>query len=158
MSIKETFSAVRKVFILCLLVSLSQLIYALSFPLPEKDQAVIGKWHYIKVEPGDTSSQIAFAHDVSIDELLKYNKHIHSKSVIYPEETLLIPNCYIVPPLLQPNKIIINLANRILYYQPPGQQRLLLYPVTIGKPSNPTPLGNFYIVRKKINQIGRAHV
>ena len=152
MNIKKMLIVRKNNFILFLLLLSSVSAYGLNFPLPKKDQRFIGSWHYVTVKPGDTLGRIAFDHDVSVVDLLKYNPHIKEKSVIHPSERLLIPNCYPVPSLA-PNHIVINLANQTLYYQPPDEQQLLIYPITIGKPSHPTPVGDFHIVRKKINPI-----
>ena len=126
--------------------------YAVTFPLPENESRFVGSWHYVTVKPGDSLGKIAFRHDVSLINLLKHNPHLDINSPIHPKQSLLIPNCYWVPEL-QPDKIVVNLANQRLYYQPPGSQSVLIYPVTIGKPEHPTPQGDFYIKRKRMNPI-----
>lgn len=125
----------------------------LDFSLPATQQKFIGNWHFVKVQPGDTLSKIALDNDVSLLELLKHNLAFQLNKPIHPGQTLLIPNCYSLPELHQ-NEIIVNLANQMLYYRPADDTRsILIYPVTIGKPQHPTPQGDYYIKRKKIDPI-----
>jgi len=55
------------------------------------------------------------------------------------------------PDLAAP-QIVINLPSRTLEFYS-GNALVKEYPVAIGKPSTPTPLGNFYIINKEINPI-----
>lgn len=51
------------------------------------------------------------------------------------------------------NKITINLANRRLSYNE-GQRLVKVYPVGVGKPSTPTPTGNYVVVNKIVHPGG----
>jgi lipoprotein-anchoring transpeptidase ErfK/SrfK len=136
----------------CVGLLLSTAVYSINFSAPENKQRFVGAWHYITVKPGDSLGRIAFEHDVSLINLLKYNPHVAIDTPIHPQQSLLIPNCYWVPEL-KPDEILINLANQTLYYQPSGSESISVYPVTIGKPEHPTPQGDFYIKRKKKDPI-----
>ena len=59
------------------------------------------------------------------------------------------------PAILQPPGVLItiNLDNRRLHFSYPGR-KTKTYPVAIGKPSPPTPLGNWTIVSKALNPGG----
>ena len=128
------------------------MIYSINYQAPQDTHRFVGEWHYIKVKPGDSLGRIAFMHDISLINLLKYNPHVSVNKPIHPKQTLLIPNCYWVPPLT-PGEILINLANKTLYYQPENSDTVSIYPVTIGKPGYPTPQGEYYIKKKKRDPI-----
>lgn len=126
--------------------------YSLDYRVPQTLPRFVGAWHYITVKPGDSLSKLAFTHDISLIDLLKYNPHVSLDKPIHPKQSLLIPNCYWVPPLRQ-GEILINLATQTLYYQPEENDIVSIYPVTIGKPDYPTPQGEYYIKKKKRDPI-----
>ena len=114
------------------------MVYSIDYSVPQTAQRFVGEWHYIKIKHGDSLGKIAFMHDISLINLLKYNPHVGVDKPIHPKQTLLIPNCYWVPSLV-PGEILVNLATKTLYYQPENSNAVSIYPVTIGKPGYPTP-------------------
>ncbi len=65
-------------------------------------------------------------------------------------ETLRIDNRHIVPAFAPGMTLVVNVPQRMLFVMAPGGA-VKAYPVTVGKPAWPTPIGSFSIATKETN-------
>lgn len=123
---------------------------ALTFPLPETGNSLVGKVRYVTARQEDTLLDIARRFDLGFNELVAANPGVDPW---LPGEgtSLLVPTRFVLPP--RPWRgIVINLVEMRLYYFPepePDERGVVItYPVGIGREGWSTPLGEFSIVDK----------
>ena len=81
--------------------------------------------------------------------ILELNR-LAQRSVIAPGQSLLVDNSHLatIDPLAE---ITINIPQRMLFFKKNGL--VTAYPVTVGSPNWPTPLGRFTIVEKELDPV-----
>jgi L,D-transpeptidase ErfK/SrfK len=115
-----------------------------------KEDDIIGRLAYIRLENGDTLPDIARHFSLGINEISSANPGV---DIWVPQagERIVLPLSHILPD--SPRKgIVINLAAMRLF-QFKGDNRLLAvstYPVGIGTTERPSPTGQMYVQRKMI--------
>jgi L,D-transpeptidase ErfK/SrfK len=118
----------------------------LSFPLAP-GQEVVGTLSSVETSYQDTFSDVARIYDVGYREMMAANPTVDAW---LPGEgtEVVIPSSFILPE--GPRKgIVINLAELRLYYFPEGENRVVTFPLGIGREGWNTPVGKGRIVRKK---------
>lgn len=110
---------------------------------------VIGRVFNYAVSKNETLFTIARKFDLSMDELVAANPTIDA--IDLTGKFLTIPAAHVVPDV-EVGEIVINLAERRLFYRP-SKKRMLTFPVAIGKAGWETPLGETTVVRKRQNPI-----
>ena len=131
----------------CLLASLS--LVAAANELPPLSRQVTGGDTDYTVQPGDFLIAIGARFGVSA-ELIAWQNAIRYSAVIHPGQRLHIHHPHIVPAMLD-DGILINIPQRMLFHFSQGTLRAA-YPVGLGKPSWPTPEGEFKIVAREVNK------
>jgi len=123
---------------------------ALTFPLPEAGNSLVGKVQYVAASQEDTLLDIARRFGLGFNELVAANPDVDPW---LPGEgtRVLVPTRFVLPP--RPWRgIVINLVEMRLYYFPEselgGRGVVITYPVGIGREGWSTPLGEFSIVDK----------
>ncbi len=127
---------------------------ALTFPLPEAGNSLVGKVQYVTASQEDTLLDIARRFGLGFNELVAANPDVDPW---LPGEgtRVLVPTRFVLPP--RPWRgIVINLVEMRLYYFPEsesesesdGRRVVITYPVGIGREGWSTPLGEFSIVDK----------
>ncbi|MGB5987161.1 MAG: L,D-transpeptidase family protein, partial [Desulfobacterales bacterium] len=115
----------------------------------EKRESIIGRLAVIRIQKGDTLPDIARHFSLGINSVSSANPGV---DVWVPEagERVLLPLSFILPDTRRKG-IVINLAAmRLFYYKKDGDQLTVsTYPVGVGTPERPTPMGQMYIRRKK---------
>ena len=125
---------------------LPALTLALTFPLPQKGDDIVGQTQTIIIQNGQEVSDIDEKYEVGYFELQEANPGVDLNH-LWPATKLIIPNRYILPNA--PRKgIVINLSELRLYYYPQNQPVVMTYPVGIGKEGEDTPLMSTKIVEK----------
>ncbi len=119
---------------------------AMSAPL---SASITGAVFGYTVQPGDYLIKIGARFGVaaavlSRDNGLKYD------AVLKPGRKLTIDNRHIVPEVRR-DDLLINLPQRMLYYFRDGEL-VAAHPVGLGKPSWPTPAGEFSVTNKEVNK------
>jgi len=130
-------------------IGLSCLIYSPLITAKPVESIIKGTVFKYKVQPGDYLIKIGARFGVEATSL-SYNNSIEYNGILSTGQELLIDNRHIVPNINE-NGLLINLPQRMLYY---FQDNTLTaaYPVGLGKPSWPTPMGKFSVLDKVINK------
>lgn len=113
-----------------------------------KEDDVIGRLSFVRLEKDDTLPDIARHFSLGINEISTANPGV---DIWVPEngERIMLPLCFILPDA--PRKgIVINLASMRLFQFKGNSNFLtvLTYPVGIGTSERPTPMGQMYVYRK----------
>jgi L,D-transpeptidase ErfK/SrfK len=115
------------------------------------DERVVGNLTDYVTQAGDNLADIARHFDIGYTEMLAANPGVEPWS---PQagRTLTIPALYVLPDAPRQG-IVINLAERRLYYFPPGGHTVQTYPIGIGAIGFTTPLSTTRVVRKEPNPV-----
>lgn len=134
-------------FSLGLLLCFSLPVLAVTFPMPEEGNDLVGQPFKYRAIYEDTFSDIARLYDLGFRQLKAANPDVDAW---LPGEgtEITIPQQYILPPGPREG-IIINLAELRLYYFPKDRNEVDTYPLGIGREGWSTPVGETRIVRKK---------
>lgn len=133
-----------------LLTVLSTHVLAASYYVPPANQSLIGQ-----VQTGTGSGEAVTAvtqrYNLGINALQSANPHLNMKRTTLPSRSYLqIPTQHILPN--RPRQgIVINLPEMRMYYYLPGSDRVLTYPIGIGKIGKTIPIRNAIITTKKTN-------
>jgi L,D-transpeptidase ErfK/SrfK len=117
--------------------------------LPPLSRSVTGGDTEYTIQRGDSLTAIGARFGVPPRHLAQQNA-IPLDAIIHPGQRLRIHNPHIVPAGLD-DGILINLPQRMLFHFSLGNLRAA-YPVGLGKPSWPTPQGEFRIVSRVKNK------
>lgn len=121
----------------CALLS-SQAALAVSYTLPPPGSRLIGQnERYIVPDDGKNLESIAAKYNTGILLLLEANNTV-DPWLPKPGTELIIPSQMLLPDTPREG-IVINLAELRLYYYPPGQNRVEVYPIGIGQLGRETP-------------------
>jgi L,D-transpeptidase ErfK/SrfK len=107
-----------------------------------------GRFDYAVV-PGDFLIKIAARFGVDYRTIARDNG-IDVEAIIYPGQILQIDNRHIAPDGYR-DGLILNVPQRMLYLFADGSA-VRAYPIAVGKPSWPTPLGAFTVATKDIDK------
>ncbi|MEC8383356.1 MAG: L,D-transpeptidase family protein [Pseudomonadota bacterium] len=110
---------------------------------------LIGNLQYHTIKRGDTWESIGYYYDVGYNELRSANQHISRLSRHVGDE-LIIPTLFLLPTKAKREGIVVNLAEKRLYFFPKDESVVYTYPVSIGKSGWRTPQFKGFIYRKKI--------
>jgi len=135
----------RRLFV-CILAALS--FSALANDLALSHQVSGGDSEYI-VQPGDFLIAIGARFGLPATLLARDNA-VRYEALIHPGQRFRIHNPHIVPAALD-DGILINIPQRMLFHISKGTL-LAAYPVGLGKPTWPTPEGEFRIVAREVNK------
>lgn len=113
-------------------------------------QAAVGRVRDYVIRRGDTLMSIARKFDIGYTELLAANPGFNDPWDPGVGRHLTIPGAFILPSAPHTG-IVINLAERRLYYFPPGGDTVETFPVGIGVVGRTTPLSTTRIVAKEVD-------
>jgi L,D-transpeptidase ErfK/SrfK len=120
--------------------------FAAEFPLM-RDQATIGAVDAYKAQASDNLLDVARRYDLGYVNFIAANPGVDPWSP-GAGRAVAVPNFYILPDGPRVG-IVINLAERRLFYFPPGGKTVETYPAGVGVEDGATPLGVTSIVRKE---------
>lgn len=123
---------------------------AAEFPLPRGQVAVGAVGTYV-TKDGDTLLDLARAFDDGYVDFIAANPGIDPWLPGAGKE-ISIPNYFILPDAPRTG-IVVNLAERRLFYFPPGGKTVETYPAGVGVQAGMTPLGVTYVVRKEAGPV-----
>ena len=137
----------NKFLLFILLGFFSQVVFASSFDLPKPGDNVVGYVKIAQAQEDDDFSDIARRFDVGYYEMFEANPGVDPDNPRV-NTILIVPTQYVLPPEIKPNRIVVNLAEMRLYYQPKNEKRIYIFPVGIGKEDWDTPLGEMTVIKK----------
>ncbi len=124
--------------------------YAKDFALPQNGDSLIGEVQYTTTQPGDTTTTVSERYNVGLNTIVEANSNVNERSVFAPGTSLAIATRFMLPPV--PRKgIVINLPEMRLYYYPEGSDKVMTFPIGIGRIGKTVPIRQTIIARKKIN-------
>ncbi len=121
---------------------------ATNYALPEKGSNVVGHVFTIDSLPNDNFDTIAKRYDIGFFELAEANPNIKPYD-IPPHSKIIIPAKFVLPNTHK--GIVINTAELRLYYFPPHKKIVETFPIGIGKLSEATPTGHYYVLEKIVH-------
>lgn len=123
-----------------------QAAWAVDYPLPPEGSRLIGQNQTYTVQEGDKNLQaIARRFDTAAMLILEANNTI--APVPKPGTLITIPSQMLLPDAPREG-VIVNLAELRLYYYPPGENRVQVYPIGIGLQGLETPVMDTRIGQK----------
>jgi L,D-transpeptidase ErfK/SrfK len=125
---------------------------AMEFPL-EKGQVAVGAVDTVVAKDDDTMLDLARQFDDGYVDFMAANPGVNPW---HPGDgkTIAIPNFFILPDAPRTG-IVINLAERRIFYFPPGGKTVETYPAGVGVRADATPLGTTRVVLKEDGPVWR---
>ncbi|HAT1647052.1 TPA: L,D-transpeptidase family protein [Raoultella planticola] len=112
--------------------------WAVDYPLPPANSRLIGQNQWWTVQEGDRNLQAIARHfDTAAMLILEANDTLAPVEP-KPGTQVLIPSQMLLPDVPREG-IVVNLAELRLYYFPPGQNQVQVYPLGIGQQGLETP-------------------
>lgn len=111
--------------------------------------ALVGGQFEYAVQRGDSLTSISARFGIELSVLARMNG-IKKSAMLQQAQLLQIDNRHIVPERLT-DGILINLPQRMLYYFQAGKL-MVYYPVGLGRPNWPTPMGSFSVINIQENK------
>jgi L,D-transpeptidase ErfK/SrfK len=116
---------------------LAQTAAGASYRLPENGDSVVGAVTRLKLTYEDTLAAVAERYGIGYRELVDANPDVDPW--IPGEGTVIeLPTQYVLPNAPR-DGVVINVAEYRLYFYPPGENRVITYPVGIGRSEFRTP-------------------
>ena len=116
----------------------------------EFSAALVGGQFEYAVQRGDSLTSISARFGIEQSVLTRMNG-IKKGATLQQDQLLQIDNHHIIPERLT-DGILINLPQRMLYYFQAGKL-MAHYPVGLGRPSWPTPMGSFNVIDIQANKM-----
>ncbi|HFE9267023.1 TPA: L,D-transpeptidase family protein [Raoultella ornithinolytica] len=118
--------------------SVSHGAWAVDYPLPPANSRLIGQNQWWTVQEGDRNLQAIARHfDTAAMLILEANDTLAPVEP-KPGTQVLIPSQMLLPDVPREG-IVVNLAELRLYYFPPGENQVQVYPLGIGQQGLETP-------------------
>ncbi|HEX4195707.1 MAG TPA: L,D-transpeptidase family protein [Stellaceae bacterium] len=125
---------------------------AMEFPLA-KGQVAVGATDTATTKANDTMLDMARQFDDGYVDFMTANPGINPW-LPGDDKTVTVPNFFILPDAPRTG-IVINLAERRIYYYPPGGKTVETYPAGVGVQADATPLGVTHVVLKEDGPVWR---
>jgi L,D-transpeptidase ErfK/SrfK len=125
---------------------------AMEFPLA-KGQVAIGATDTATTKASGTMLDMARQFDDGYVDFMAANPGINPW-LPGDDKTVTVPNFFILPDAPRTG-IVINLAERRIYYYPPGGKTVETYPAGVGVQADATPLGVTHVVLKEDGPVWR---
>jgi len=123
--------------------------------LLDDSTTIVGRLQVIEARHDDTFVDIARTYNLGFDELVEANPGVDPW---LPGEgkRILLPTRFILPDAVREG-IVINIANKRLFFYPPadevGQRVVVTHPIGIGREGTATPLGTTTVTQKGRNPV-----
>lgn len=121
---------------------------ALEFVLTPETE-VVGEVQIVEASHEDTFVRLAQRFNVGYEELRLANPQVDPW--LPGEGTQIVIPTQFVLPRAERRGIVVNVPELRLYYFPEGGDRVITYPISIGKMEWATPYGTTSVVRKAVN-------
>lgn len=132
-----------------ILTGLVWLAFVVWMPVAVAQDALVGGSFQYTVQPGNSLTRIGARFGIEPVVLARANG-MQYDALLHPGQVLQIDNRHIIPERLEEG-ILINLPQRMLYYFQAGSL-VAHYPVGLGRPDWPTPMGRFKVINLQENK------
>lgn len=112
------------------------------------NQQMVGRLGRVNSRDEDTLPDLARHFGLGYNDIITANAQL-DPWLLVDKQAVLLPLQFILPDAPR-DGIVLNLANMRMFYYPKNQNRLLTYPIGIGRDGWHTPLGNTKIVAKRV--------
>ncbi len=127
---------------------------AVDYPLPPAGSRLIGQNQTYTIQEGDNKLQaIARRFNTAAQLILEANNTIAPVNPA-PGTVITIPSQMLLPDT-EREGIVVNLAELRLYFYPPGENIVQVYPLGIGQLGLETPVSTTRVSQKSLTQRGR---
>jgi L,D-transpeptidase ErfK/SrfK len=123
---------------------------AAEFPLAPT-QVVVGSVETYVTKPGDTLLDLAHRYDLGYTEIVAANRGVDPWAP-GTGRRIVIPGQFLLPDAPR-RGIIVNLAERRLFYFPPHRAIVETFPIGVGVDAGATPIGSTRVVAKQANPV-----
>ncbi|MEM8981668.1 MAG: L,D-transpeptidase family protein [Pseudomonadota bacterium] len=124
-----------------------------EFLLASPEQTVVGELSVLRANPDNTFSDIARHYGLGYDELVTANPGV-DPWLPGADTPVLLPTRFVLPDVAREGIVLNIAAKRLFYFLPPaesGEQRVITYPIGIGRVGWATPLGEATVIAKAEN-------
>ncbi|MEM1261120.1 MAG: L,D-transpeptidase family protein [Pseudomonadota bacterium] len=124
-----------------------------EFTLASPQQTVVGELTVLRANAENTFSDIARRFGLGYDELATANPGV-DPWLPGANTPILLPTRLVLPDVKREGIVLNIAAKRLFYFLPPaasGEQRVITYPIGIGRVGWATPLGNAAVIAKAEN-------
>ena len=127
-------------------------VSAASYPYTQ-GQRLVGRVETIRLDEANLKlNVIARSYDIGFDALLSANPSLKHPHELPYGSVLILPTLMIVPNV-EPNQVVVNIAEKRMYFFHAPTNRLYVWPVGIGRLDHPTPIGDFHITHKRYKPV-----
>ena len=145
-----------KVHLILILVTLGSLFSSAQARVYSYDgkSRMVGNLEYAIVDENcNNIHDLARQYNVGYDALMSANPHLTEDSDLKPGLMVYIPNKVILPKTIKPNTVLVNIAEKRLFFYDDHSHQLFVYPVGVGRVDHPSPLGKMSITLKRYKPI-----
>lgn len=122
-----------------------------TFRLDNPTDSVVGVTFYFKAREKDTLLDIARQNNLGYADMRQANPGV-DMWVPGAGAEVIVPSMFVLPDEAPREGIVINRAEKRLYYYPPGKpDEVQIYTISVGKDAMGTPLGSFKVIEKREN-------
>lgn len=127
-------------------------VNASAYLVPSSNESLIGNLQYGFASSGDTAITMAKRYDIGLNSMKKANPHLDAGRGFPTGARVLVPSQHLLPNLPRQG-IVINLPEMRMYYYLQGTNKVLTYPIGIGKVGKTIPIVKASITKKTVNPI-----
>jgi len=117
-----------------------------AFRLSNSNQEVVGRAFYVKSRKEDTLLDIGRQNNMGYDDMRQANQKVDTW-VPKAGSDVLIPDSFVLPDAPHQG-IVLNLAEKRLYFYPSNGQEVHTFAISIGRDGLNTPKGHFKVTAK----------
>lgn len=123
-------------------------VIALTYDIPVFGD-LVGAEQTVEGQAGETLLELAQKFDIGAEAIANANPKLKPDAKLKKATEIIIPSEFKLPTSVPRDGVIVNLADRRIYYFHPSTKQVSTYPIGIGKEGWSTPLGNTKVIRKK---------
>lgn len=142
--------ALGKLVSLTALLAVSSIVHATTYQLPPANESLIGNIDVIHAAYGDNVVNVASRYDIGFNAIQNANPDLDMLSG-FPVNTPVVISTQHLLPNIPRDGIVVNLPEMRLYYYPANSDRVLTYPIGIGKIGKTIPITQTAITYKREN-------
>ena len=121
--------------------------YSAAYTVPPDNQAIIGQIEYVSPSSDDTLAKISQRYDIGFNALEKSNPTLNLTKPLRVGESIKIPKQHLLPNQKREG-IVVNLPEMRMYYYVQGTNKVVTYPIGIGKIGKTLPITKANITKK----------